>query len=39
MSIDDLIVGALGADPNGNSASGSSYVVFRRDTIFSDGFE
>jgi len=26
----DLIVGAFGADPNGNSASGSSYVVFGR---------
>ena len=27
---DDLIVGARGADPNGNSGAGSSYVVFGR---------
>jgi hypothetical protein len=26
--LDDLIVGAWGADPNGNSFSGASYVVF-----------
>ena len=26
--VDDLLVGALGADPNGNSSAGSSYVVF-----------
>ena len=26
--IDDLIVGAFGADPNGVSYSGASYVVF-----------
>jgi hypothetical protein len=26
--LDDLIVGAWGADPNGNSYSGASYVVF-----------
>ena len=25
---DDLLIGAFGADPNGSSASGSSYVVF-----------
>ena len=25
---DDLIVGAYGADPNGNSSAGSSYVLF-----------
>ena len=31
---DDLIIGAPGADPNGNS-SGSSYVVFGRDGGFS----
>ena len=31
---DDLIVGALNADPNGNS-SGSSYVVFGKVTAFS----
>ncbi|HED53031.1 MAG TPA: hypothetical protein ENJ00_02365 [Phycisphaerales bacterium] len=28
--IDDLIIGAFGADPNGNSAAGESYVVFGR---------
>ena len=27
---DDLIVGAYGADPNGNTSSGSSYVLFGR---------
>ena len=40
--IDDLIVGAPGADPNGNSFAGSSYVVFGRlpaYLIFADGFE
>ena len=26
--LDDLIVGAYGADPNGNSSAGESYVVF-----------
>ena len=26
--IDDLLIGALGADPNGDADSGSSYVVF-----------
>ena len=26
--LDDLIIGASGADPNGNSSAGSSYVVF-----------
>jgi len=31
--IDDLIIGAFGADPNGNS-SGASYVVFGRTTGF-----
>jgi len=30
----DLIVGAYGADPNSNSASGSSYVVFGKTTGF-----
>jgi len=30
--IDDLIIGADGADPNGNSAAGKSYVVFGADT-------
>jgi len=38
--VDDLIVGAILADPNGNADAGSSYVRFgRRDAIFSDGFE
>ena len=35
--IDDLIVGARGADPNGNS-SGASYVVFGRDTAIVGDF-
>ena len=26
--IDDVIIGASGADPNGNSSAGESYVVF-----------
>ncbi|MEH1864684.1 MAG: integrin alpha, partial [Nostoc sp.] len=33
--IDDLIIGAFGADPNGNSSSGQSYVVFGKSTPFS----
>ena len=39
--IGDLIVGAFGADPNGNTSSGSSYVVFGRNTdpVFKNGFE
>ena len=38
--IDDVVIGAFGADPNG-IYSGSSYVVFGRngDRIFADGFE
>ncbi|MGD9583486.1 MAG: choice-of-anchor D domain-containing protein [Lysobacterales bacterium] len=32
--VGDLIVGALGADPNGNSESGRSYVVFGRRSGF-----
>ncbi len=36
--IDDLIIGACGADPNG-SASGESYVVFGRDTGFDAALE
>ena len=36
--IDDLIIGAYRADPNGND-SGRSYVVFGSDAIFTDGFE
>ncbi|BAQ65629.1 cadherin domain-containing protein [Geminocystis sp. NIES-3709] len=35
--IDDLIIGADGADPNGNSASGQSYVVFGAVGIGADG--
>jgi len=38
---DDLLIGAPFADPNGISNSGSSYLVFGRDTglVFKDGFE
>ena len=37
--VDDLIIGADGADPNGSSNSGSSYVVFGiRDQLFGDRF-
>ena len=32
---DDVIVGAFGADPNGEN-SGSSYVVFGKDSSFND---
>ena len=32
---DDLIVGAAGADPNGNRVAGSSYVVFGKASGFS----
>ena len=37
--IDDLIIGADGADPNGNSEAGESYVVFGRTTGFPAAFE
>ena len=37
--IDDLIVGATGADPGGVQSAGESYVVFGRDTGFSASFE
>jgi len=37
--IDDVIVGAWGADPNDNSSAGISYVVFGSDIIFKEGFE
>ncbi len=38
--IDDLIIGAVGGDPNANSEAGSSYVVFgRTEVIFQTGFE
>jgi hypothetical protein len=36
--IDDLIIGALGADPNGVGAAGESYVVFGQDTVNGPGF-
>ena len=32
--IDDLIIGAIGADPNGRDFAGASYVVFGRDQGF-----
>lgn len=35
---DDVIIGATGSDPNGESNAGSSYVVFGSDLIFKDGF-
>ncbi len=31
--IDDLIIGALDADPNGNSSAGESYIVFGANTF------
>ncbi|MDZ8093521.1 MAG: hypothetical protein RMZ42_16545, partial [Nostoc sp. DedQUE05] len=34
--IDDLIIGAYGADPNGKNGAGQSYVVFGRTNINSD---
>jgi hypothetical protein len=38
--IDDLLIGAFGADPNGVTDSGSSYVVYgARDRIFRDGVD
>jgi len=33
-NLDDLIVGAHGADPNGNNVAGRSYVVFGKNTPF-----
>ncbi|MBH8554286.1 FG-GAP repeat protein, partial [Nostocaceae cyanobacterium CENA357] len=33
--IDDLIIGAVGADPNGSNNSGQSYVVFGNSSDFS----
>jgi hypothetical protein len=35
--IADLIIGALGADPNGNNLAGESYVVFGGTTVGSSG--
>jgi hypothetical protein len=37
-SIDDLIIGANSADPNGKSEAGESYVVFGRSRGFSSTF-
>ncbi len=37
-SIDDVIIGAVYVDPNGNVTAGSSYVVFGNDTGFSGVF-
>ena len=37
--IDDLIVGALTADPNGNSDAGESYVIFGTNTGFDASLE
>ncbi|MDB9524582.1 cadherin domain-containing protein [Oscillatoria sp. CS-180] len=37
--IDDLIIGAYGADPNGNVGAGESYVIFGRTGGFSDTLE
>ena len=36
--MDDLLIGASNADPNGNSYAGESYVVFGRDTAVVGGF-
>ena len=36
---DDIIIGAWGADPNGRSGSGSSYVVFGKESSFSRAIE
>ncbi|NOZ42957.1 MAG: type I secretion C-terminal target domain-containing protein, partial [Alphaproteobacteria bacterium] len=35
---DDLIIGAIGADPNGNLAAGESYVVFGQAASFGTSF-
>ena len=37
--IDDLIIGAREADPNGNNNAGQSYVVFGKDTAVDGAFE
>ena len=37
--IDDVIIGAVGANPNGLDNAGRSYVIFGRDVIFLNGFE
>jgi len=36
---DDLLIGAYGADPNGQSAAGESYVVFGRDFTGQGSFQ
>lgn len=37
--IADILIGAIGANPNGVSYAGSSYVVYGDDGIFSGGFD
>ena len=37
--IDDIIIGAFSANPNGNSDAGESYVVFGSDTGFGAALE
>ena len=37
--IDDLIIGAWRADPNGNSSAGASYVVFGKRDGFDANFD
>ena len=37
--VDDLIIGARRANPNGDSGAGESYVVFGSDTSFSTSFD
>ena len=37
--IDDLIIGAFGADPNGNANAGTSYVVFGSSEAFPASFK
>ena len=34
--VDDVIIGAFRADPNGNNDAGSSYVVFGQTGCFND---
>ena len=36
---DDLIIGATGAEPNGNSSAGETYVVFGTDEGFAASFD
>ena len=37
--VDDLLIGARSADPNGNGSAGESYVVFGRTTGFAASFD